>query len=189
MPAQQISTKRIGYLRSAPASVSDPASPPKASVASMWRKLADEGVVEETSKGLFRRTPAGDAALEEYDAGLSEAVRIVLNAVKAKVSGAPAMKGMKTAISAGLVRYLEDAPYYVFKYALTPDGERLADPIGEEGYFRKSGNLVLVLGLCTDKGCEGMLEVERLYGDSKGKRMLIPRDGFVTKAAWETMTA
>ncbi len=176
-----INAKRIGYLRMARPSTSEPGKSPSAPVTSMWRKLAAIGLIESTKDGTFRRTNEGDKVLDQFDADLPEPIRVVLNAVKAKVSGAAAMKGMLPAINAGRVVHVDSNPHYL----LTEAGKALADPIGEEGYFEKSGSLVLVHGLCTEKGYEGNLDVERLDGQSKGKRMLIPRMAFVRKADWE----
>lgn len=180
MTATTLNAKRIGYLRMAPPVGSPGAVPPSPAAKSMWVKLCRDGLLV-SSANTFARSEAGDHALAEHDKNLSEHCRIVLNAVKTGVSRVAVMKGLVTVINAGLVEFLDTAPYYV----LTEAGKAAADPIGEEGYFRKSGNLVLVHDLCTDKGCEGNLEVERLEGDSKGKRMLIPRDAFVRKADWE----
>jgi len=48
------------------------------------------------------------------------------------------MKGAQTAVAAGLLTITDDqGPFF-----LTRDGQRLVDPVGEEGYFSKSGNLV-----------------------------------------------
>ncbi|MNU26877.1 hypothetical protein D3C71_152580 [compost metagenome] len=183
-PAASISAKRIGYLRKAPAAGEPHAAPSTAAVKSMWIKLFREGLLVCHNGTEYSRTEDGDEALSAFDRGLGEPCRLVLNAVKAGESRAAVMKGMLTVFNAGLVEFMEGAPYY----RLTEAGLAAADPIGEEGYFQKSGNRVFVHGLCTDKGYEGNLQVERLDGESKGKRMLIPRDAFVSKAVWEAMT-
>lgn len=180
-----ITTKRIGYLRMARPSTADPRPSPSAPITSMWRKLAAIGLIESTEEGTFRRTPEGDKVLGQFDNDLPAAIRRVLNAVKMQVSGAAAMKGMVAAINAGLVLVLDAKPHYV----LTDAGKGLADPIGEEGYFQKSGNLVRVISACWDFGMENLLEVERVDGESRGKRMMIPRGSFVGKATWEAMSA
>lgn len=173
-----LSSKRIGYLRKlfrdgkgVSASAADKA---------MWRKLAKDGFVVEEETG-FSRTAAGDAALAAFDAELSDDIRAILNAVRAKTSGVAVMKGIFKALDAGLVSFVEEGS----TYSLTSDGERLADPIGQDGYFTKSGNLVKVFAV----GPEGSLRVERLDGESKGKQMLIPREAFVLKAEWEAQFA
>jgi hypothetical protein len=178
--APSINAKRIGYLRSAPASGETPVAPATPAIKSMWIKLFGDGLLVCHNARAFSRTEAGEEALAAFDLGLSEPCRLVLNAVRAGQSGAAVMKGILTVINAGLVEVIEEAPYYT----LTAAGKALADPIGEEGYFEKSGNLVFVHGLCTDKGYEGNLQVERLEGESKGKRMLIPREAFVRTADW-----
>lgn len=180
-----ITTKRIGYLRMACPSTSEPRRSPSAPVTAMWRKLAEIGLMERTKEGAFRRTPDGDKILTQFDNDLPSAIRRVLNAVKMQVSGAAAMKGMVGAINAGLVLALDAKPNYV----LTEAGKGLADPIGDEGYFQKSGNLVRVISACWDFGMENLLEVERVDGESRGKRMMIPRGSFVDKATWEAMSA
>lgn len=184
-PAASISAKRIGYLRMAPAAGETPVAPSAAAFKSMWIKMSREGLLVCHNATEYSRSEAGEEALAAFDRSLSEPCRLVLNAVKAGESRAAAMKGMIMVFNAGLVAFMEGAPHY----RLTEAGQAAADPIGEEGYFRKSGNRVFVHGLCTDKGYEGNLEVERLDGESKGKRMLIPRDAFVRKAVWEVVTA
>ncbi len=184
-PAASTSAKRIGYLRMAPAAGSDPAAPFTPAIKSMWVKLFRDGLLVCHNATEYSRTEEGDRVLADFDSALSEPCRLVLNAVKAGQSGAAVMKGILTTINAGLVEVLEKAPHY----ALTEAGKALADPIGEEGYFMKSGNRIFVHGLCTDKGYEGNLQVERLDGESKGKRLLIPREAFVRKADWEAMVA
>lgn len=175
-----MTTTRLGYLRMAPPSTSVPVKSPSAPITSNWRKLVRMGLIETSNDNTFRRTVRGDKALDQFDNDLPDAIRKVLNAVKANISGAAAMKGMLNSIKAGLVRHVDSAPHYV----LTDAGKKLADPIGEEGYFIKSGNLVRVISVCWDPGYEGQLEVERLEGESKGKRMLIPRDGFYDRQTW-----
>jgi hypothetical protein len=175
-----IDPTRIGYLRAAPGFRKSPVAPAFPAAKSMWSKLARDGLLISESGSKFARSETGEKALADFDQNLSEALRLVLNAVKDGASRAATMKGMATAVKAGLVRVRDSAPHY----ALTEAGLALADPIGEEGYFEKSGNLVFVHGLCTDKGYEGNLQVERLEGESKGKRMLIPRDAFVRVADW-----
>lgn len=92
------------------------------------------------------------------------------------------MRGVSVAIEAGLISV--DATGEL--YELSPAGIRLADPIGEEGYFVKSGNLVFVDAVCTEKGREGYLSVHRVDGDSAGKELIIRRDAFVRKSDWES---
>jgi hypothetical protein len=135
----------------APASGETPVEPDTPAIKAMWVKLSREGLLVCHNATEYSRTEAGDKALADFDRTLSEPGRLVLNAVKAAQSGAAVMKGMLTVINAGLVEVLEIAPYYV----LTDAGRALADPIGEEGYFRKSGNLVRVHSLCTDSGVKG----------------------------------
>lgn len=178
---------RIGYLRQAVGNGSTPTAPANPAVKSMWRKLATEGFL--TSTGTkddhFARTAKGDEALVDFDKTLSEDCRAVLNGIRAGQSRVAVMKGIHTVLKAGLVVFTDEGK----GYHLTEDGERLADPIGEEGYFTKSGNLVRVLSVCTDKGYEGLLNVERLAGESRGKQMLVPRDAFVPRARWEAENA
>jgi hypothetical protein len=164
----------------APAAGAVPVAPATPAIKSMWVKLFRDGLLECHNATAYSRTEDGDKALADFDGALAEPCRIVLNAVRAGQSGAVVMKGILTVINAGLVEVLEEAPYY----RLTEAGKAAADPIGEEGYFEKSGNLVFVHGLCTDKGYEGNLQVERLDGESKGKRMLIPRNSFVRREDW-----
>ncbi|NTF23547.1 hypothetical protein G6L37_34820 [Agrobacterium rubi] len=178
-----MTTKRLGYLRLARPSTSEPSKSPSAPITAMWRKLSKMGLIEDSRDGAFRRTSAGDKTLRDFDGDLPDAIRRVLNAVKAGASGAAAMKGLHAAINAGLVIHVDANPRYV----LTDDGKALADPIGEDGYFRKSGNLVRVLSVCWENGYEGLLEVERLEGESSGKRILIHRETFVSKSEWEAM--
>jgi hypothetical protein len=178
--APSINAKRIGYLRMAPAAGAAPVAPSTPAIKSMWIKLFGAGLLVCHNASHYSRSEDGEQALAAFDLGLSESCRLVLNAIKAGQSGAAVMKGILTVINAGLVEVAEEAPHYT----LTEAGKALADPIGEEGYFEKSGNLVFVHGLCTDKGYEGNLQVERLEGDSRGKRMLIPREAFVRTADW-----
>jgi hypothetical protein len=178
--APSINSKRIGYLRAAPPGGETPAAPATPAIKSMWAKLFQDGLLVCHNATHYSRSEDGEQALAAFDLGLSESCRLVLNAVKAGQSGAAVMKGILTVINAGLVEVIEEAPYYT----LTEAGKALADPIGDEGYFEKSGNLVFVHGLCTDKGYEGNLQVERLEGESRGKRMLIPREAFVRTADW-----
>jgi hypothetical protein len=175
-----MNAKRIGYLRLAPASGS-PAASPASSIKSMWRKLVSDGLMTSVEAGtMFVRTAEGDRELEAYDTALSPTIRAVLNAVKGGQSGSAVMKGMTTAVHAGLVGFVENTTRYI----LTLDGKRLADPIGEEGYFTKSGNLVRVVGTVEGPNGSGMLEVVRVDGESKGKGMHIPRGAFVRKEDW-----
>lgn len=134
---------------------------------------------------LFRRSRLGDEALENFDGKLSESVRAVLNASKVQAPGIATMKGVMVAVEAGLLRYSDSSQCFV----LTEAGKKLADPIGEEGFFTKSGNAVKVLEVSVTEGSEGMLRVERLQGDSAGKQMLIPRDSFVLKDVWNAELA
>jgi hypothetical protein len=176
------SAKRIGYLRLSPAAGEPFAAPPTAAAKAMWRKLVADGKMETGSASAgYRRTPGGDRTVAEFDAGLPETCRVILNTLKAGEPGVAAMKGMATAVAAGLVTFVEGTS----RYRLTEAGERAADPIGEEGYFTKSGNLVRVLGVSVDQESGiGYLHVERLAGESKRKRMLIPRDAFARRAGW-----
>jgi hypothetical protein len=178
----EVSAKRIGYLRMAP-TTEQAAVSPSGPVKSMWRKLQADGLlnVSGDKNQKFWLSEAGVAAIKKHDDTLSEPVRAVLNAVKAGQSGAAAMKGMMTAINAGLVRVGQGTR---FTYTLTEAGKLLADPIGETGYFTKSGNKVYVRGLDSGATGEVLLDVERVDGESKGKGMLISRRSFVREAGW-----
>lgn len=179
-----MNAKRVGYLRMAPSYGSDPMIAPTAAVKSMWRKLTDNGamVAADAKKTLFTRSMAGERELDQHDRTLSEPCRAVLNVVQAGESKVAVMKGMITVLNAGLVEFCEDSCCYI----LTDAGKCVADPIGEDGYFTKSGNLVHVHGVSVDPSGEAMLQVVRLEGESKGKGMLIPRDAFVSKDEWGT---
>jgi hypothetical protein len=170
----KLNATQIGYLRQAPASTANGCSgngPRKA----MWRKLAKVGLVDET-KGIFKRSAIGDAAVTEFDEAISEPCRAVLNAIRAGSTKVSDMKGVQTALAAGLAVIGIGSG----RFTLTHDGERLADPIGDEGYFEKSGNLVKLVSV-DDKG---VFHVERVDGDSAGKGMAIPRESFFSKERW-----
>lgn len=173
----ELSAKRIGYLRLAPRAGSPGAVAPSPACKAMWRKLANAGFITASGEG---RNRAGDKAIEDFDRSLSEQCRSVINAVKAGESRVAVMNGIHTTLDAGLVRFVEERN----RYELTTDGEKIADPVGEEGYFSKSGNLVKVVQVSVKPGYIGMLDVVRLDGDSAGKHMLIPREAFVSKADW-----
>lgn len=59
---------------------------------------------------------------------------------------------------------------------------------GDEGVFSKSGNAVRFLRVSRSRGYHGLLEVERVDGHSAGKRMLIPKQSFISKASWNSLT-
>jgi hypothetical protein len=170
----KLNATQIGYLRQAPASTANGCSangPRKA----MWRKLAKAGFIDET-KDLFKRNAIGDAAVTEFDAALSEPCRAVLNAIRAGATKVSDMKGVQTALAAGLAVIGISSG----RFMLTHDSERLADPVGEEGYFEKSGKLVKLVSV--DE--KGVFHVERVDGDSAGKGMAIPRESFFSKERW-----
>ncbi len=170
---------KAGYLRQAPSFEDAPVAAPSASVKSMWRKFHLAGdLFADEARNLFKRTSIGDQALERFDSSLSEPARQVLNAVRAQKPRIIQMKGINTVVAAGLVVIDEDGVC-----SLTPDGERLADPVGEEGYFEKSGNKVKLISV--DE--RGDFHVERVDGDSAGKGMSIPRESFVRTADWNRM--
>nr|WP_250808395.1 hypothetical protein [Neorhizobium tomejilense] len=180
-----ISSKRIGYLRLAPSAERSARVAPSPPVKAMWRKLHLDGFLNASATKVqtFWLTPLGKEALEKFDKSLSEPCRAVLNAVKARKHGVSSMKGLMTVVEAGLVHVRESHP---LSYVLTEAGERLADPIGEIGYFAKSANKVEVTGVHVGSDGTGMLEVVRTEGESKGKGMHIPRDAFVREADWAT---
>lgn len=178
----ELNATRIGYLRQAPPHGATGIEAPTAACKAMWRKLAKVGFMVATADS---RTSAGDKAIKDFDRALSEDCRAVLNAAKAGWSRVAVMKGINTTLAAGLVSFDEGTK----SYELTPDGAKIADPVGEEGYFIKSGNLVRVLGVSIEQGYKGMLDVERLEGESAGKRLSIPRDAFVRKADWDAQNA
>jgi hypothetical protein len=172
-----LSSKRAGYLRQAPSFNDAVGVAPSTAIKSMWRKLAKSGeVIADAAGDHFKRSQAGDDALQEFDDKLSEACRAVLTAIKVKQSGIVSMKGIDTVVAAGLVEIDDDRG----PFRLTADGERLADPVGEEGYFVKSGNRVKLISVDS----KGEYHVERVDGDSTGKGMSIPRDSFFTKECW-----
>jgi hypothetical protein len=170
----KLNATQIGYLRQAPASTANGCAangPRKA----MWRKLAKVGFVDET-KDAFKRSAVGDAAVTEFDAAISEPCRAVLNAIRAGSKNVSDMKGVQTVLAAGLAVIGIGSG----RFMLTRDGERLADPVGEEGYFEKSGKLVKLISV--DE--KGFFHVERVDGDSAGKGMAIPRESFFSKERW-----
>jgi hypothetical protein len=170
----KLNATQIGYLRHAPPSDKHGAivsGPNKA----MLRKLAKSGYVEEFND-RFRRSADGDAAVANFDATISEPCRAVLTAIRAGKPRIADMKGVNVALASGLaVIGIGSGSFF-----LTEQGKNLADPIGEEGYFSKSGNLVKLVSV-DDKG---NFHVERVDGDSAGKGMSIPRDSFISKEQW-----
>lgn len=177
----EISAKRVGYLRLVPKTQGS-ARAASGPIKSMWRKFHADGLVyaSATTVPVFWITSRGVQAIKEFDENLSEPCRAVLNAVKAGQSGIASMKGLATCVDAGLVRFVDSAS----RYELTEDGLRLADPIGEEGYFTKSGAKVRIIDVRVDEDGVGNLVGRRTDGESKGKDMCVPRDTFVREADW-----
>jgi hypothetical protein len=172
-----LTSTRAGYLRQAPSFGDAVSEAPSTAIKSMWRKLVKSGeMIGDAAGDHFKRSQAGDKALKEFDDNISEACRAVLTAIKAKQSGIATMKGVDTAVSAGLVVIEDDRG----PFTLTADGDHLADPLGEEGYFVKSGNRVKLISVDN----KGEYHVERVDGESTGKGMVIPRDSFFTKERW-----
>lgn len=173
----ELNATRIGYLRMAPRNGEPGAAAPTPACKAMWRKLSNAGYM---TREADARNSLGDKAIEDFDRGLSEDCRAVINAVKAQESRVAVMNGILTVLSAGLASFNDET----HSYELTADGLKIADPVGEEGYFTKSGNLVKVLRVSSEPGYRGQLDVVRLDGESAGKQMLIPRGAFVLKADW-----
>lgn len=96
---EKLKPTQIGYLRNVPEKPALILGPRKA----MARKFVPSGLVAaDGPPGHFRRTPAGSAAVEAFDAGLSPALLDLLRRVRDGAAGA-GERGLDTLVRADLV--------------------------------------------------------------------------------------
>lgn len=127
---KSLDAKKIGYLRNVIGSGGQARPSGNGPTTSMLRKLAKTGHVAEMpgTPRLFIRTVAGDAALEQFDSGLSAGCVNILRLVKdsqksgRSISPDDLVKGITRCVEGGLVHVRSSGGF-----VLTHSGERALD--------------------------------------------------------------